>query len=80
MAATTTKIILIPGRQDFQCRVDNTVESVVNFIRSSYGLQFGYLKDHFGACMNVNQLIKDTVGDLRFLEGQPIQNVVLPGK
>jgi hypothetical protein len=74
-----TKNISIPGRNDFKCRTNFTVNKAIKLIRDGFGFQFGYLLDEEGAC-DESQLIGETEGNLTYVEGQIVQPANQPGK
>ena len=68
------------GEKTYQCRVETTVGQAVSAIRDAYRLTGGYLADSEGAIIDLTTLIRDTTGELEFLEGQSAQqsNIIPP--
>ena len=65
------KNILVNG-QNFPCRDDWSVDKAESKIRSGFLLAGGFLQDQNGA-LDGTVLIRDTVGNLSFVAGQPAQ-------
>ena len=66
-----SKIIDING-QPFPCRLDASVEIAEARIRSGFVVEGGWLEDENGALMDRNSIIKDTVGQVKFVGGRSV--------